>query len=209
MDQTKRTLVFVAGILNLISAFVVLISGLFVLLNFGNITNINLGYDYTVSSPEELRIVKLLVGIILLVIFAFYLCAGILLIYSVRNGGENFYRSQAVFIAGLVLTVLCGPLSISSILLYISLTIKQKITNFDLNKSSENFEVNEKQMCDIKIGERAESVKEKLIKIKKLKDSGNISEEEYKKVLIKYLRTLKEKGEISEKEFQEFLLKII
>ena len=96
---------------------------LFVLLNFSNITNISLGYDYTVSSPEELRIVKLLLGIILLVIFAFYLCAGILLIYSVRNEGENFYKSQAVFIAGLVLTVLCGPLSISSVLLYISLTI--------------------------------------------------------------------------------------
>ena len=103
---------------------------------------------------------------------ALNLAGAIVLIIYLRMYDKNLNNAKKLFIAGLVLNILSSPLSIASILLYIA---HFKYLDIEVIKEEETVEDNE------------EVLKRKIAKLRKLKDDGTITEEEFTNELSKLL----------------------
>ena len=104
--------------------------------------------------------------------------AAICLILHVKLYEKRFTTSKKLFIAGLVLNVLSAPISVPSILLYISYFMYMDIK---VDRTPEN------QEPEIEVLPSEDEVKQQVEKLRKLKEEGKISEEEYKEEIMKLL----------------------
>ena len=109
--------------------------------------------------------------------FTIGLVGSILLIYSIRNGGKFFRRSQGCYIAGLIIVILCGGW-ISWILLFISMFIPDVIV---MNTAREVRQEERQEQKDL------DTKKKQIEDLKRLRDAGIITEEEYKQKLYEIL----------------------
>ena len=201
MNLSKRNLILASAILNIIDAVGMGIMCLMFGLGFGEYI-INLLMEYTLPANFEISI--------FIIIFALYACmyiaSSILLLFSIRKKGEYFAKSKPLYVTGIILTAICSPFSLSAILLYISLGFKDDETNVILD---DNFERNQGNNVNSWTegngnggilddtnsfeGNRelnrqdTEILRVKIEELKKLKESGSISEEEYKEMLTKLL----------------------
>lgn len=202
MNNTKRTLILTAAILEFVSVALLLFSILvFALASDATIANILADSGIDPSQYNSMRI-----GFIVFFIFAlvFDLIAPILLMYSIRNQGKEFKNSKKAFIAGFVLTIIAGPTNISAILLYIAFAMGN-------NTQSQTFVNNTTNTQNGTVTDYVESssLQDSIRQLKQLKDAGTISDEEYKKTIIARLRKAKDSGEITQEKFDEILTKII
>ena len=167
MNKTKRNLILSAAIINLINMVANLIIAIIYLVNPELYAD--LGVYLVVISYYSIYFVfvEVVAGII----------GSICLMYAVRKGGKYFRRSQSYYITGLIIIILAGGW-IPWILLLISMFIPDIII---INSPSE-----------VRREERAEESanndkKRKVEELRKLRDEGIITEEEFNKQLMDLL----------------------
>ncbi len=169
MNNTKRALIICA----IVTCFLSAATNLFFLIR-GVVLNWEVGFSsYEIFSIvyEALRMAALLVS------------AG-LLIYSISNKGQLFNSRRSYYMAGVIICVCISLFSVPSILLVISLFQSDMVwvkpvddVYFGEEKKEEK---PEKELSD-KERER------KIANLRKLRDNGDITEEEFKEELLKLL----------------------
>ena len=167
MNKTKRNLILSAAIINLINMVANLVIAILFCVNpeYANV----LGSYLLIISYYSIYFVfvEIVAGII----------ASILLIYSVRKKGKYFRSSQKYYIAGLIIIIFAGGW-IPWVLLFISMFIPDIII---INSASE---VRQEQRAEDRASEEK---RRKLEELRKLKEEGVISEEEFNKRLMDLL----------------------
>lgn len=167
MNKTKRNLILSAAIINLINMVANLVIAILFCVNpeYANV----LGSYLLIISYYSIYFVfvEIVAGII----------ASILLIYSVRKKGKYFRSSQKYYIAGLIIVIFAGGW-IPWVLLFISMFIPDIII---INSASE---VRQEQRAEDRASEEK---RRKLEELRKLKEEGVISEEEFNKRLMDLL----------------------
>lgn len=170
MNKTKRGLILTSAILNLILITFDLIVSIIFAVDKDLIINFVSNYMVYVSVPIYnlgYSIFSFVVGVI----------GSVLLIYSVRQKGKYFRSSQAIYAAGFVIIVICGGY-LAWALLFIAAFIPDIIV---MNRPSEvkREEAQENRAYAEK--------KQKIEALKKMRDDGLISDEEYKEKLFELL----------------------
>lgn len=167
MNKTKRNLILSSAIINLINMVANLVIAILFCVNpeYANV----LGSYLLIISYYSIYFVfaEIVAGII----------ASILLIYSVRKKGKYFRSSQKYYIAGLIIVIFAGGW-IPWVLLFISMFIPDIII---INSASE---VRQEQRAEDRASEEK---RRKLEELRKLKEEGVISEEEFNKRLMDLL----------------------
>lgn len=175
MNKTKRNLIIAAAVLNLIGVIANLIMSILLIVNREAVQDY-LEYYYFVGYSTNIvyTIISFLAGFI----------GSIFLLWSVRNKGKYFRTTQGLYISGFVIVVICGGF-ISWILLFISLFIPDIIV---MNTKSEIRREEKTEEMQNKMKEQAYEEKKKQIEdLKRLRDNGLITEEEYKQKLFELL----------------------
>lgn len=167
MNKTKRNLILSAAIINLINMVVNLVLAIIFLVDPELYANIGMYLVLISYYSIYFVFVEVVAGII----------ASILLIYSVRKKGKYFRSSQKYYIAGLIIVVFAGGW-IPWILLFISMFIPDIII---INSASEIRQ--EERAEDRASAEKRRKVEE----LRKLKEDGVITEEEFNKRLMDLL----------------------
>lgn len=109
--------------------------------------------------------------------FAVGLVGSILLLFSIRQKGKYFRTSHGCYLAGFIIIVICGGY-LPWILLFISMFVSDVVV---INRPSEVRQEERKE-------EQAyEEKKRKIEELKQMRDSGLITEEEYKQKLFEIL----------------------
>jgi len=168
MNKTKRGLIIASAVVNLITSAVSLIMSIlsFVLGDVINNLN-NFMFIFSYSTNIVFCVLSFVAG----------LAGSIMLLYSVRNKGKYFRASQSLYIAGFVIVVICGSF-VSWLLLFISLFVSDVIV---MNKPEDL------RKEEIKESKEFEEKKKKIEDLKRMRDNGLISEEEYKQKLFDLL----------------------
>ncbi len=176
MNKTKRNLILASAIVNLIG---VTASFVFALLIHFNVDAIKEYVDYVAMLNYSVfnlvySIISFVVGIV----------GSSLLIWSVRKKGKFFRVSQGFYIAGFIIVVISGGW-LAWVLLFISMFIPDVIV---MNTRSEiRREEREEEKQTIKNDEAYEEKKRRIEDLKRMRDNGIITEEEYKQKLFDLL----------------------
>lgn len=175
MNKTKRNLIMAGAIVNLISTALSLTFSIIAYVN-PNWYNAYAGVSYVLTYSVSL--------VYCILSFGVGIAGSIMLLYSIREKGKHFRTSQGLYIAGFVIVVLCGG-TISWVLLFISLFIPDVVV---MNTKSEikQEEKEEEKKEQIK-EQQLEEKKQKIEELKKMRDNGEITEEEYKEKLFELL----------------------
>ncbi len=174
MNATKKNLIMSAGLLNIITAFMSAIMILFVAFYFNTLQDFfiaNFSIEFTFDQVKQLKLI--LIGVFSAISFIL-LIAGLLLVYSVRTKGYFFRKSKSYFWTGAIMTFIVGFVTIPSILIYVALGSDESKDTEEHASSVEHTVYNER---------RNEEFKAKIQKIRALRDSEEITEEEFKKML--------------------------
>ncbi len=176
MNKTKRNLILASAIINLIG---VVASFVMALLIHFNVEAVMDYIDYV--AMINYSVFNLVYSIIAFVIG---LVGSVLLIWSVRKKGKFFRSSQGYYIAGLIIVVISGGW-LAWLLLFISMFVPDVIV---MNTRSElRREDREEQKQTIKDDAAYEEKKRRIEDLKRMRDNGIISEEEYKQKLFELL----------------------
>ena len=167
MNKTKINLILSAAIINLINMVANLIIAIIYLVNPELYAD--LGVYLVVISYYSIYFVfvEVVAGII----------GSICLMYAVSKGGKYFRRSQNYYIAGLIIIILAGGW-IPWILLLISMFIP------DIIVMNTPVEIRREERAEDKENEEK---KRKIEELRKLKEDGAITEEEFNNELMKLL----------------------
>ena len=168
MNKTKRNLILSAAIINLINMVANLVVAI--------IYCVNPEYYFETLGTYLILISYYSIYFVFVEVVA-GIIASILLIYSVRKNGKYFRTSQKYYIAGLIIVIFAGGW-IPWLLLFISMFVPDVII---MNSASE-----------IRHEERAEEreyneKRKKVEELRKLKEDGLITEEEFNKRLMDLL----------------------
>lgn len=177
MNKTKRNLIIAAGIINLIDIVCGLALVILYRVNptwlqeyanyFGyviNVTNYNLIY----------QIIMFIAGLI----------GSIFLFFSVRENGKYYRNSRGIYVAGIIIVILTG-----GIVPWILLLISAFTPDIIVNNSKEEFwqAAEESRREEVLHNAEYEEKKRRIDELKALRDSGAITEEEYKEKLFELL----------------------
>jgi len=167
MNEVKRKLIIATIIFDFISMAAV-IAGLLVII----FVDKYVPTEY--ATFEEFWTFHILEIVLFSLDIALYSSAAICLSVAIKNKGASFSKNRKVFLAGFILNIISGPLSIATILLYIAQF------NFIDSQVAVDNSVEVKKSKD-------EEMKEKVEKLRKLKDDGLISEEEFNEQIMRLL----------------------
>ncbi len=175
MNKTKRSLIMASAIINLITVVVNLVSSILAIVK----------PDFLVKYQDYYYFLGYSTNIVYVVIsFALGLVGSILLLYSIRSRGKYFRRSYGVYAAGFVIVVICGGW-VAWLLLFISAFVPDIIIIND--KSELRREAKQEEKEEILRDKAYEEKKAKIEELKRLRDSGAITEEEYRDRLFELL----------------------
>ncbi len=182
MNKSKRNLILAAAIVNLIGITASLIFSMIYLFLDDMIWETYYWLYLIFYSILAYRVGN---GIIFSIIFFILgLVASILLIYSIRKKGKYFRRSQGLFLTGFIIIIFAGSF-ICWLLLFISLFIPDVVV---MNTKREvRHEERFEQKEEIKNDQAFEEKKRKIEELKRMRDRGEITEEEYKQRLFDLL----------------------
>ena len=168
MNKTKRNLIIASAIVNLVGVTANLVLSILLMVN-PELLQEYLNYFYFVGYSTNI--------IYVVISFAAGLVASIFLFYSVRAKGKYFRTSQGLYFAGFIIIVVCGGMA-PWVLLFIAMFIPDIIV---MNTKSE-------VRSEERMENRAmEEKKRKIDELKRLRDEGVITEEEYKQKLFEIL----------------------
>lgn len=175
MNKTKRNLILASAILNTIGVVVNLILAILLITNGDKLIQYS---DYFYILSYSTNIVYAVIS------FAGGLAGSFFLFWVIRKKGKYFRTSQGLYMTGFVLVVLFGGW-LSWLLLFISLFIPDVVI---MNTRSELRQEQKMQDQENKEKEREyELKKQKIEELKKMRDDGVITEEEYKQKLFELL----------------------
>ena len=165
MNESKRKLIIWAIVLNFVMASSILymyITGLISLVKLdpSEFVTISKGYyiaGYTMSYAVE---------------FLAMIASPILLLISIAGKGMHFQKRKKLYIVAIFINVFVNLVSIATILLAISYF---KYLDIEVIKEEDVVEISE------------DDLKDKISKLRKLKEEGIISEEEFKDEIMKLL----------------------
>ena len=164
MNKTKKNLILSAAIINLINMVANLVIAILYLVDVEKFGQYLEPYIYTISYYSVYVIfVEVIAGII----------GSICLFWAIRKGGKYFRRSQGWYYAGVIINIIAGGW-IPWILLLISMFIPDIIV---MNTPSEIRR--EEKIVDVEIEQKKRKVEE----LRRMRDSGQITEEEFNKML--------------------------
>ncbi len=169
MNKTKRNLIIAAAIINILNSLFGLITAILFVF-YRDVIAAYIEYTMFISFMST-NIVMATIS------FAISLVGSILLLYAVRQKGKYFRGSQGMFVAGFIIVVLCGG-TLPWILLLISFFVSDVIVVNNPN------EIKHEEKQETKA---YEDKKKQIEDLKRLRDSGIISEEEYKQKLFELL----------------------
>ncbi len=167
MNKTKRNLILSSAIINLINMVANLVIAIIYCVDPELYANLGVYLVMISYYSIYFVFVEVVAGII----------GSVCLLYAVRNKGKYFRRSQGYYIAGLIIIILAGGW-IPWILLLISMFIPDIII---INSPSEIRR--EERMED----RREEEKKRKIEELRKMKEDGVITEEEFNQKLMELL----------------------
>ena len=185
MNKTKRNLILAAAILNLISVALGIVFAVLVRVlpeKFAELFAED-GYIYSyfmqVSNPNSkyalvYDIVSACLGLV----------GSILLLYCIREKGRFFRGSRGAYIAGIIIVIFSGDF-VSWILLLIASFVPDIIINNNAEQLRREYQASQRE--EILRNEAYEAKKAKIEELKKLRDAGVITEEEYKERLFDLL----------------------
>jgi len=175
MNKTKRNLILASAILNFITAIINLVSCIIAKVKPEFLVKYQ---DYYYIFGFSSNIVYVVISFIAVVV------GSILLLYSIRQKGKYFRNSYGVYVAGFVIVVFFGG-SVAWLLLFISAFVPDVIIIND--KSELRREAKQEEKEEILRDKAYEEKKARIEELKKLRDSGAITEEEYKNKLFELL----------------------
>lgn len=175
MNKTKRNLIISSAIINLIGVTISLILSIILMTNPGLLQDYaDLYYLLSYSTNIYYTVISFAVGI----------AGSIFLLYAVRKKGKYFRTSQGLYATGFVLIIFFGGW-LSWLLLFISMFIPDVII---MNTRSEVRQEQRMEDQQAKAKEQEyDEKKRKIEELKQLRDSGAITEEEYKQKLFDLL----------------------
>lgn len=176
MNKTKRNLIIAAGIVNIVDAAASLVLTICALA-YPEVMSKYIDYYYYFLSVSTNIFVN--IGV-----FAVSLVGSILLFYSVREKGKYYRTSRAAYVAGVIIVILTGG-TISWVLLLIAAFTPDIIIINDPQEIRE--QMREEQKEEVLKDKAYEEKKQRIEELKKLRDSGQITEEEYKAKLFDLL----------------------
>lgn len=176
MNKTKKGLIIAAIVLNSISVVMLILSIIGSVYWLESIY-LDMGMKLTPAELNSVRIDNIVYSAIDL---ALYLSSTILLILHLYLYEKNFKVSKRLFMAAGILVFFCDFLSISFILLLIAYF---KYMDIEVIKEKEENEDGEVEVVE----NDEDAIKRKIEKLRKLKDDGVISEEEFKEEILKLL----------------------
>ena len=203
--STKRKLTLASGILNLVGALSSILS---IFLTFMLIDSPELLQAFTFEgfTYDEIYLLKLIVVITMSISATIQASAGICsTIAGASKTEEEFNSRKKLFIAGFVLSVISNPLSIASILMYVTCGTRtndkcfteegKTMCNPQMNlptqqnptymqQPQQTFQPMEQTQPN---DPQTDDFKKKVTELKKLKEQGLITEEEYKALFMKLL----------------------
>lgn len=194
MFETKKKLILASSIICLVLAVVVTLLSIVVGLDVNFMVNYMRSFGFYVSSNYNFILLMALI-----ITIPIYLIAGILLmIVAVSKTPEEFNKKRSVFIAGAVFTILSGIVSIQSILIYIVIGMRdvptfteegkelyKKDNGVPVYQQQYNKAVQQNQQTQPQANK--EDFEKKIEALRKLRDSGTITDEEFKSLLSKLL----------------------
>lgn len=169
MNKTKRNLIIASAIINLLDVIASLVIAIL------------LKVDSTFMAENAYFSFN-----IYYVVFSFAagVVASVFLLYSVRAKGKYFRTTQGLYIAGFIIVIVCGG-TLAWLLLFISMFVPDVVI---MNTKSEVKQEEKEQEKEVqKKDQELEEKKQKIEELKQLRDSGEITEEEYKKKLFDLL----------------------
>ncbi len=176
MNKTKRNLILASAIVNLIG---VTASFVFALLIHFNVPGLEPYVEYIAMINYSVfnlvySIIAFVVGVV----------GSALLMWSVRNKGKYYRTSQGFYVAGFIIIVISGGW-LSWVLLFIAMFVPDVIV---MNSRSEiRHEEREEEKQTIKDDAAYEEKKKRIEDLKRMRDNGIITEEEYKQKLFDLL----------------------
>lgn len=170
MNKTKRNLIIAGAIVNIIVGIINLVMSILIKVNQGQFKGYE-DYHFIVSLSTTNLVMTVISSAVGLV-------ASILLLYSVRQKGKYFRQSQGMFYTGFIIVIFFGGGWLSWLLLFISAFVPDVIV---MNTKSE---VKKEEVLETK---EMEEKKKRIDDLKRLRDAGIISEEEYKEKLFELL----------------------
>ncbi len=175
MNKRKRNLIIAAAILNLIGITISLILSI-VLLTNKSLAQEYQEYYYVLSYSSNIyyTVISFIVGII----------GSIFLLYSVRQKGKYFRTSQGLYLTGFIIIIFFGGW-LSWLLLFISMFIPDVIVMNTKSEIRQEQKVEDQQAQEKE--REYEEKKKKIEELKRLRDNGLITEEEYKEKLFELL----------------------
>ena len=175
MNKTKRNLIISSAIINLIGVTISLILSIILMTNPGLLQDyVELYYLLSYSTNIYYTVISFAVGI----------AGSIFLLYAVRKKGKYYKTSHGLYAREFVLIIFFGGW-LSWLLLFISMFIPDVII---MNTRSEIRQEQKMEDQQTKAQEQEyEEKKRKIEELKQLRDSGAITEEEYKQKLFDLL----------------------
>lgn len=169
MNKTKRNLIIAGAVLNLVVQVVNLVMSILLKVNQEAFKGYE-DYHYLVSVTTTnlvMSVISCAVGVV----------ASVLLLYCVRSKGKYYRQSMGMFYTGFVLVIFFGGW-LSWLLLFIATFVPDVIV---MNTKSE---VKREEVLETK---EMEEKKKRIDDLKRLRDAGIITEEEYKEKLFELL----------------------
>ncbi len=196
MFESKKKLILASSIVSFVTAVLSIICSMFVGIN------INILIDYVSSNggyvPAHYPYVLLITLIIS--IFIELIAGSLLMVVAVSKTPEEFSKKRSIFIAGSVFTILSGVVSIQSILIYIVFGMRdvpsfteagkelyQQENGVPVYQQQYNKAVNQNVQPQQSQVNGVDSFEKKVETLRKLRENGTITEEEFKSLLAKLL----------------------
>ena len=171
MNRTKRILIMIAAILNLVSVAFNVVMIILLYTNYSLVEEYeNFYYLLTYSTSWIYTVFSTLVSV----------AGSIMLLYAIRDKGKYFRASYTIYYIGTIIVIFTSGY-IPWILLLVAMFIPDVVINNNI------YEIRQEQKEFRAENQAYEEKKQKIEELKKLRDEGTITEEEYKKKLFELL----------------------
>lgn len=188
MNQTKATLVKVSAIFAIIDAIGCIFAGIILATTTGYFGEALTGMGMAIPGINIPREAFIAMGVVIAIMGVLSLIGGVLLL-QVTGANKIFQTSSGKYKAGCALTIIGGGLvSIACLLLYISFCYKN-VPSSELRSGEFNNEAMVYDYGDVSSAhESDEAVKRKINVLRQLKNKGEISDQEFKDMLIEIIK---------------------
>lgn len=182
MNNSKKTLILVSGILAIIQGVALALMAIFIKPFLDKVLEMAVMNDPTIAETDlslirqQLELMQSTLQVFCAIFAITSTLGGIFSLVSTSNF-QHFEEKKGLYITGAVFTIISNPLSISSILLYISFGMPTKVKT----QQNPSAPISPEPTKNYSV------MKDEIEVLRKLKEDGVITEEEFKKQILEIL----------------------